>query len=66
MLAGERLADELGAALVAGSYGPEVRACRGEAQRPVRPAADLDRVMVVLAVILPEAHWADLVLAALG
>jgi hypothetical protein len=39
----------------------EVRACCGEAQRVVRSTSDLVGVVVVLAVVFPEAHGADVV-----
>lgn len=45
---------------VAGSVGSEVPTCLREAQTTVRTTATLIGIMVVLAVVFPEAHGADL------
>ena len=43
----------------------EVAASLSQTERVVRPAADLVGVMFVLPVVLPEAHWAKVIAAAL-
>jgi hypothetical protein len=50
---------------VAGAVGGEVPACLGEAQTTVRTTAALIGIVVVLAVVFPEAHRADLEVAPL-
>jgi hypothetical protein len=42
----------------------EVAASLSQAERVVRPAADLVGVMIVLAIVLPEAHRAKVIAAA--
>lgn len=59
------LAYERGTPLVTGSYGMEVPAGRREAEPAVRTASHAVSILVVLPVVLPEAHGADLEVAAL-
>lgn len=63
---GQRVADELRATLVACAHDSEVGTSPRKAESPVRPAAHNVRVMVVLAVVLPEADRADYVHAPFG
>jgi len=57
---------EARATLVAGAHGLEVGPGHRQAERPVWTTANLVGVVVVLAVVLPEANGTDLVGAALG
>lgn len=66
MLVRQRLPNELGTPLVAGTHGVEVPTGLSQAQPAVRSATDPVGVVIVLAVVLPEAHGADLVEATLG
>ena len=65
VFAGQRCAYELGTSLVTGSHGMEVPACLREAQQPIRTASNPVGILVVLPVVLPEAHGADLEVATL-
>lgn len=65
MLVGQRIADELGTPLVTGSHGMKVPTCLRKAQPAIRAAPDPVGILVVLPIVLPEAHGADLVAPAL-
>ena len=66
MLVWQWLPNELDAPPVAGTNGVEVPTGLSQTQPTVRSAAYPVGVVIVLAVVLPEAHGADLIEAALG
>ena len=63
--AGQRGAYELSTSRVTGSQGMEVPTCLCEAQQTVRSASNPVGIVVVLPVVLPEAHGTDLEVATL-
>lgn len=58
MLVEQRIADELGTPLVAGSHGMEVPMCHREAQPAVRAAPGPVGILVVLPIVLAETETA--------
>ena len=66
MLLWQWLPNEWGAPLVTGTHGVDVPMGLSQTQPAARSAAYPGGVVIVLAVVLPEAHGADLVEAALG
>lgn len=66
LLVRQRGAHELGTSLVASAHRVEVPPCFSETQPAVGAASNSVRIVVVLLIVLLEAHWTDLEAGALA